>query len=170
MTKARTLADFNTTAIPASAITGLTSSDNTPNFKVYRSGGYQTYGANASNVLVAFDGESWDSDNAVSNSVFTVPTGEAGLYCFTYAVGVQDMGSDQAIVVKARKNDSTDLHESRFYNHRSNTANLDPRPCTFTANLAAGDTVDIRITTPSTVGVGLNGEDIQYFEGFKLAE
>ena len=109
MTKARTLADFNTTAIPAAVITGLSSGGtNAPAFDVKLSSNQDI--GDASSATVAFNSESIDTDTAFNSSTYRFTPQTAGNYFITFTLyaypsttAATDLGKVQASI---RKNGS----------------------------------------------------------------
>ncbi len=61
-----------------------------PNFLVYLSGGN---GSAVSEATIAYNSEQYDDTNNVVNGVFTVPTGQAGIYSFTHAASAYSFGT-----------------------------------------------------------------------------
>jgi len=143
---------------------------NTPRFLAYKGSGYQGYGTSTT-AKVTFDTEEHDSDSAydTSQSRFTVPTGEAGVYLFGFRLAVQDVGSDLAAQVSGYKNGTggTLLSIFTLHNQLASTSNVDGQG-TFVATLAEGDYVEMYVTTPATSGAGGAGLAYQFFYGFKL--
>lgn len=177
MTKARTLADFNTTAIPASVLTGalpaingsaLTNlpagATNTPAFRAYRSTN-QPDCPSGQLTKVLLDATDYDTNSAFSNNVFTVPTGEAGKY-FLYG-SIQTTSSDDFddYQVKITKNGSTGLARGRIRHHYTDTSQV-----TTVAELAVGDTIELSFYNGHGSAKQLFGDSQGTFlGGFKLA-
>ena len=61
-----------------------------PNFLVYLSGGN---GSAINDNTIAYNSEQYDDTNNVVNGVFTVPTGQAGIYSFTHASSAYSFGT-----------------------------------------------------------------------------
>ena len=61
-----------------------------PNFLVYLSG---SNGTATSGATIAYNSEVYDDTNNVTSGVFTVPTGQAGVYSFTAHVNAYNLGT-----------------------------------------------------------------------------
>ncbi len=99
MTKARTLADFNTTSIdpallddtgtiPSALLAGVGGGDNTPAFHAYSPDSFQGI-ASATDVTVDVSNERFDTDNAFNTSTKRFTPQTAGKY-FVYGNVVLD--------------------------------------------------------------------------------
>ena len=71
-----------TTLSVAGSTSGLP--DNTPSFFASNSGANQDI-SDATNTKVTLGNEIYDTNSAFANSKFTVPSGEAGKYCFVFS-------------------------------------------------------------------------------------
>ena len=91
--------------------------DNTPMFHAYMSGNQSI--SNSSNTKIAFDSERIDTDSAfdTSNYRFTVPSGGAGKYVFTYwgKMGLDDGKILQLIMYKNGSELSSEETRANFY-------------------------------------------------------
>ena len=112
----------DTISIPSGAtlsVSGSTSglADNTPMFHAYMSGNQSI--SNSSNTKIAFDSERIDTDSAfdTSNYRFTVPSGAAGKYVFTYwgKMGLDDGKILQLIMYKNGSELSSEETRANFY-------------------------------------------------------
>jgi hypothetical protein len=94
---------------------------NTPMFHAYMSGNQSI--SNSSNTKIAFDSERIDTDSAfdTSNNRFTVPSGAAGKYLFTYwgKMGLDDGKILQLIMYKNGSELSAEETRANFYSSGS---------------------------------------------------
>ena len=106
----------DTITLPATA-TLTNFPDNTPMFHAYMSGNQSI--SNSSNTKIAFDSERIDTDSAfdTSNNRFTVPSGAAGKYLFTYwgKMGLDDGKILQLIMYKNGSELSSEETRANFY-------------------------------------------------------
>ena len=188
MTKARTLADFNTTAIPASVLTGalpalngsaLTNLPaggeiNSPYFNGQKSSD-QTISRNTMTTVTGFTNGEIDSDNAFDGTTFTVPSGKAGVYFFSAAItnDFASIGNDgERILVAFRKNSSnSNVPESDFA--KGSGYNIQRYTGTISAvlSMAVGDTMEVSVynkdgDASSNAKVTSNS----FFMGFRIKE
>ena len=84
--------------------------ENTPAFKVLMTTGQSIPSSTA--TVVAFDTEIFDTDNAVSSGVFTVPSGKAGKYLFTVNGGITTNTDINEINLWLSKNSQTALNST----------------------------------------------------------
>ena len=178
MTKARTLATFDTTSIPASVLTGnlpqldgssLTNlpagATNTPAFRAYLNSNQNNCAA-GDNTTILLDSVDYDTDSAFANNKFTVPAGKAGKYLLYGSVQTnssEDFDDYQAVIFK---NSTTGIARQRLRHHYADNANV-----TTTAVLAVGDTIELKIYNGSSSSKTVFGDTQGTFlGGFKLAE
>ena len=83
-------------------------SDSTPSFRATMSGNQSI--ANETFVKGAFNTETWDTDSAYDTSTyrFTVPSGEAGKYCFVSKAAIDNIDDGESITSAYYKNGSRD--------------------------------------------------------------
>jgi len=124
--------------------------DNTPSFMVLLSSGQSISGS--TNTVVAFDTEIFDTDNAVSSGVFTVPSGEAGKYFFTANGGLNTGNNVDYVNIWISKNSQTTIASTNGeaigieHYHAGSTGTANQSRCVSgTMNLAVGDTVRVYI-------------------------
>ena len=123
---------------------------NTPSFMVLLNSGQSISGS--TNTVVAFDTEIYDTDNAVSSGVFTVPSGEAGKYFFAANGGINTGNNVDYVNIWLSKNSQTTIASTNGeaigieYYHAGSTGTANQaRSISGTMNLAVGDTVRVYI-------------------------
>lgn len=147
MTKARTLADFNTTSIPASVITGLPSvGANTPSFAITRSGNQAASDNTATRV--AFDSVKHDTDSGwvANDNQWVVPTGKAGRYLITTKVTLSSGGTNKmeeaSVFLRGGSAGTTNL-DYTTHQHATNKADAISVSLVGIYTLAAGDKISV---------------------------
>jgi len=145
---------------------------NTPSFKVILASA-QSIAHNTSTV-VAYDTEIYDTDNAISSGVFTVPSGKAGKYFFTAIGGFNSSNVIPNVTLGLSKNDetSTSATNGNFslieYRHLG-SGNANTHHCvTTTFDLAVGDTVKVRIYQNYGSAQNTTEDARTAFSGYKL--
>ena len=73
---------------------------NTPSFFASNSGANQDI-SDATNTKVTLGNEVYDTDSAFADSRFTVPSGEAGKYCFVFSVDCHSLAVDNLNIANA---------------------------------------------------------------------
>ena len=146
--------------------------DNTPSF----------YASLTTNVTISdntitkipFATEVWDTDNAYDNSSnyrFTVPSGEAGKYYFTFQ-GSMGIKKHYHIVVYLKKNGSFIGGEQIFTNGYEQSADNNIGAIyNQVLDLAVSDYVEmfVKINNNGTSSAFLHGDNfVTFFSGFKL--
>ena len=123
---------------------------NTPSFMVLLASGQSISGS--TNTVVAFDTEIFDTDNAVSSGVFTVPSGKAGKYFFAVNGGINTGNNVDYVNIWLSKNSQTTIASTNGeaigieYYHAGSTGTANQARCVSgTMNLAVGDTVRVYI-------------------------
>ena len=139
---------------------GLT---NTPSFYVYKNAVQAI--AHATETVVTWQVERFDTDSAFASNTFTVPSGKGGKYLFNAAIRWDTDTDFQGVRLTLRKNSSnfsSAWTRNEYYQTQQLTSILD---------LSATDTVDIvcRQTQGGSINVGAaDSGDISWFQGFKL--
>jgi len=151
-----------------------TSASNSPTFAVRLSTDQSV--PNQSATKLTLDTEDWDTDSAwdTTNYNFTVPSGQAGRYCFNGHVRILAIwghnSNSHFSQVQIRVNDANKA-EHRVYDTSATTKDLDLQ-VSKVLNLAVGDVVDFRVYHN---GAGQQNQNISsgaaqtWFTGFKLA-
>ena len=140
--------------------------DNTPAFMAYLSSSQSI--PNTTGTKLIFQTEVFDTDSAynTSDGLFTVPTSEAGKYCFNFATRLTNWNLASQAQIFIRVNGSTDklLNESGDRDGDNNTF----MSCGI-INLSVGDTVGVYFYQDGGNGASLRtGEQNSYFSGYKL--
>ena len=114
--------------------------------------------------------EELDTNNAVSNGIFTVPAGMGGIYLFHQGVTINGIGASTFIITGLSINGSMD-NQHEVYNPTMIT-NQSVRNTTV-GNLNAGDTVEFKVYHPANGGgnrdTGFAQNRKAFFAGFRLA-
>ena len=183
MTKARTLADFNTAGvltststinpanldstgtIPSALLAGVGGGENTPAFRAYL-GSSQGSCASGANTTILLDSVDHDTDSAFANNKFTVPAGKAGKYLLYGSIQTNSSEDFDDYQVVIFKNSALQIARARHSHHYADNANV-----TTTAVLAVGDTIELKIYNGSSTSKTVFGSPQGTFlGGFKLAE
>jgi hypothetical protein len=142
---------------------------NTPAFFAYNSLA-QTLSNNTLTKII-FDSEKFDTDNAFASNTFTVPSGEAGKYLFSWGLNYFNAGEEiQAALLNIKVNNSTFIEGwqgTKVYteDYKHGSALID---------LSAGNTVDVHLyitasnSSSSTIRSGGASSYHTFFSGFKL--
>ena len=147
---------------------------NTPNFFVSLT---NNVGITDNTITkIPFNTEVFDTDNAFDNSSnyrFTVPSGKAGKYYFTFQ-GQMGILKHYQITIYLRKNGSTIGTEAIFPNGYEQSADNNIRShYTTLLNLVAGDYIEmyVKINNNGTQSAFLHGDNfVTFFTGFRLVE
>ena len=136
---------------------------NTPSFYVFKNA--QQAIAHATETVVTWQVERFDTDSAFASNTFTVPSGKGGKYLFNAAIRWDTDTDFQGIRLTIRKN------SSNFSSVWSRNDYYQTQQLTSILDLSATDTVDIvcRHTQGGSINLGPNDQgDISWFQGFKL--
>jgi len=122
---------------------------NTPAFQVLLASGSDI--SSGTNTVIAFDTEIFDTDNAVSNGVFTVPSGKAGKYFFSVNGGMNTANDISRVQIWLSKNNQTNITTTSGwaiaidYFHKGSSTSFQTECVSGTMDLAVGDTVRVYI-------------------------
>ena len=195
MTKARTLADFDTSgvltsastldatklsgtlpALNGSALTNLPAGGetNSPYFSAKKASD-QTITRNTMTDVSGFTDNEIDSDSAFDGTTFTVPSGKAGVYFFSALVtsDFDSIGNDgERILVTFEKNGSdSGMPSSDFA--KASGYNIQRYANTVSAvlNLAVGDTINVAVYNKDGDASGnAKVTTNSHFMGFRIKE
>ena len=124
--------------------------DNTPAFQVLLSSSQSIN--SGTNTVIPFDTEIFDSDNAVLNGVFTVPSGKAGKYFFSVNGGMGTGVDIEYVNLWLSKNNQTNITTTSGwaiaieYYHQGAAGSSNQIQCVSgTMDLAVGDSVKVYI-------------------------
>ena len=140
--------------------------DNTPAFYATASSN-QTI-SNTTFTKMLFQTESFDTDSAydASNSTFTVPSGEDGLYCFYNNIRMPlSDGEESAFLLNV--NGANNLFTGQ-QNYPGNNSSFYHQYVTM-VNLSAGDVVYLNMYVTSS-GTRTTNSGYCYFSGFKIGK
>ena len=149
----------------------LASEANTPSFQVLLSSSQSLN--NSANVVIAFDTEIFDTDNAVSSGVFTVPSGKGGKYFFTVNGGIA-RGQEVLVNMWLSKNSQTTIATtsgnaiSIDYTHFGASDATQVRSLSGTFDLNASDTVRVYIYHDASNATDSTNKGRFTFSGHKL--
>jgi len=144
---------------------------NTPNFFVYKNSSQTISDATATKIT--WTSEVFDTASAFASDKFTVPSGQAGKYLFSFASHTYDASEKLTQSNKA------------FYKNGSQVGSLDRtdgtyefvtdnRVYTILLNLSVGDYIETYVwgntTDNSSFSVYGEGQYYTYFQGFKIIE
>ena len=128
----------------------LASEANTPAFQVLLSSSQSVN--SGTNTIIAFDTEIFDSDNAVSSGVFTVPSGKAGKYFFAVNGGMNTGNNIEYVNLWISKNGQTTIATTsgwaiaiEYYHQGDAGSSNQIQSVSGTMDLAVGDSVKIYI-------------------------
>jgi len=111
--------------------------------------------------------EELDTSNAVSNGIFTVPSGQAGSYVFHFGITVNGIGSGTYITTGLFVNGSIDNQHEVY--HPTIITNQAVR-ATSVATLTDGDTVEFKINqgSGSNKDTGFAQNRKAFFTGYRI--
>ena len=143
-------ASVGTAQLADSSVTSakLASGANTPSFLVMLNTNQSI--ATATNTVIAFDVEVFDTDSAISSGVFTVPSGKAGKYFFSVNGGMNTGNTINTIKIFLSKNSQTDITSNAGdaigiqFKHGGTPSEI-IHSLSGTMDLAVGDTVRVYI-------------------------
>ena len=117
---------------------------------------------------VAFDTENFDTDNAfdTSTNLFTVPTGKAGKYSFTYLTFVDDIDANDYAIAYLEKNGTIIGHSINQFTSSLSTQNV-PVQNTTVEDCAEGDEIEVVIKITGA-GTQVLRSANTIFTGYKL--
>tara|TARA_R100001463_G_scaffold62107_1_gene115006 strand:- start:334 stop:885 length:552 start_codon:yes stop_codon:yes gene_type:complete len=146
---------------------------NTPAFQVLLNSAQSI--SSGTNTVVAFDTEIFDTDNAVSSGVFTVPSGKDGKYFFTVNGGISTGSNVEYVNIWLSKNDQTTIATNSGnaiaveYYHPGVAGTNDQIQCVSgTFDLSAGDTLKVYILQASGSSHNTSVKGRFTFSGHKL--
>jgi hypothetical protein len=145
--------------------------ENTPAFQVLLSSSQLIN--NNTNTVIAFDTEIFDTDNAVSNGVFTVPSGKAGKYFFAVNGGVI-RGQDINVNLWLSKNNQTTIATTSGwaiaveYRHLGSSNSIQVYSVSGTFDLAVGDSVKVYLYHSAANSTDSTDKGRFTFSGHKL--
>ncbi|BAQ88645.1 c1q globular head like domain containing protein [uncultured Mediterranean phage uvMED] len=147
--------------------------DNTPAFQVLLNSAQSI--SSGTNTVVAFDTEIFDTDNAVSSGVFTVPSGKAGKYFFTVNGGISTGSNVEYVNIWLSKNDQTTIATTsgwaiavEYYHQGVAGTNNQIQCVSGTFDLAVGDSVKVYILQASGSSHNTSEKGRFTFSGHKL--
>ena len=140
---------------------------NTPAFRATMSADQSI--PNESFTKGAFNTETWDTDSAydTSNYRFTVPSGEAGKYCFVSQAAIDNLDSGEFIATAYYVNGTRD---DKSYNAQwvsKSTNGFGYCNNVYIVNLSASDYVEFFVSHNEGASQNLEA-DYSYFGGYKL--
>jgi len=143
---------------------GVTVNVNRPAFSVTPSSGQSI--PDATFTKVVFDTEEYDTDSAFSDSKFTVPSGQAGKYCFISCPGTMTLSDGKVIASYIYKNGSALSDAYQAYG-TSNT-NRNGLNHVSVLDLSAGDYIEIYAYQNQGSAETPDQTRNAFFRGFKI--
>ena len=135
-----------------------------PNFLVYLSG---SNGSAVGEATIAYNSEQYDDTNNVVNGVFTVPTGQAGIYSFTHASSAYSFGTSG--FMKAQIVTTGTIANAFFGSSATASGGVDHFcSAALIVKLSATDTVFCRWKLPAS-GTYSAGLAYNWFSGTRIA-
>ena len=121
---------------------------------------------------ISFDTERFDTDNAMTSTTFTVPSGKAGKYFF-YSTGIIDANSvTQLSYINSNYYKNGSAINNILFDFRNNNVHQFNCPNTIILDLVAGDYIELYMRGYDTSGnPNVNGSpslDITYFMGYRI--
>jgi len=186
MTKARTLADFNTTSIdpallddtgtiPSALLAGVGGGENTPAFHTYLSTSLDN--SHNSWFKAPFNSEKFDTGSAydnVTNYKFTVPADKAGKYnLYATCKMMNNVGTYCVQMWVAIRVNGVDRAVFGFDSNQASHTRREAVGGSTVQSLSVGDYVEVYVFGETGDSQNLRlvgGEEGTYFGGFKLAE
>ena len=121
---------------------------------------------------VAFDTERFDTDNAMTSTTFTVPTGKGGKYFFYSTVIVDANALTQLSYINSNFYKNGSSANNILFDFRNNHVQQFNCPNTIILDLVPGDYMELYIRGYDTSGnPNVNGDssrDITYFMGYRI--
>jgi hypothetical protein len=140
---------------------------NTPNFSYYKSGSSQVISNATVTKITYFNAQSYDTHSAFSSGRFTVPSGQAGKYCFFVTI------SSDATSVNTTNYFQLEFKKNGTLTQGTNNM-LRPAYAQFqiftVSELSVGDYIEVFIYQDSGSSIQLDGNTRTFFAGYKLIE
>jgi len=156
----------STITVPNGALTG----QNYPSF--YRVKTSSTSITNNTFTRVSFDTERFDTDNAMTSTTFTVPSGKDGKYFFHAACIVDANAVTQLSYINSKFYKNGSNVNDILFDFRNNHVQQFNCPNTIILDLVAGDYIELYIRGLDTSGdPNVNGssvKDLTYFMGYRI--
>jgi len=134
---------------------------NTPAVLVTNSGDQSI--ATATNTLATFDTETIDTDSAFASNVFTVPSGEGGMYFISFRGSMSGIDAGEFIQLRIYLNGSS----SAFFENRMTAYTTDVEfkfSASGSLNLSAADTISYYVYQNSGDSQNLNSAGLYIFK------
>tara|TARA_R100000322_G_scaffold167606_1_gene135786 strand:- start:1 stop:519 length:519 start_codon:yes stop_codon:yes gene_type:complete len=146
---------------------GVILNSNTPAFRARKTSNQSA--ATGTNVKITFDTEDYDTDNAFTDSKFTVPSGQAGKYLFIFFTRIRNAADITSQEWSFYKNGSKEDRISTQHNYTSGDSQYQSYGFSTTLNLSASDYIEVYVNHNASGAVEINGgTGITIFQGFKI--
>jgi len=152
-----------TTAFVTTAVSNIRVGS-VPNFLVYFTG---ANGSAVNGAYLGYNTELYDDTNNVVSGVFTVPSGQAGVYQFNAASSVYNIGTTGYFRIQLVTSGSTGLDVNGSQTLAQGVTDVFSI-VSGTVKLAVGDTVRVRFVVPAT-GLYSSGLTYNSFSGVRVA-
>ena len=139
----------------------------TPAFKARKTSNQSV--AASTDVKITFDAEDFDTDSAFADSKFTVPSGKAGKYSFTFFNRIRDASDILSLEYSFYKNGSKEDRISNVHNYISGDSQYQSYGFSTTMDLSASDYIEVYVNHTAGGAMSLNGgTGITIFTGFRI--
>lgn len=155
-------ASFNNGTGIANLATNVTSISNPYKFRATRNAAANT--GNAAFAVIAMDTEQYDTNNNHSAGVYTAPV--AGFYHFCGGCNVSGVGAGGTVVLSLFKN-GTEYTRGQQTTIPSQVVSANVAD---TIQLAAGDTVDVRVYGAAAYALTVSNTIYNFFSGFLVSQ
>jgi hypothetical protein len=146
---------------------GVTLNSNTPAFRARKTSNQNA--ATGTNVKLTFDTEDYDTDNAFTDSKFTVPSGQAGKYFFIFFARIRNAADITSQEWAFYKNGSKEDRLSTQHNYTSGDSQYQAYGFSTTLDLSASDYIEVYVNHNASGNLEINGgTGITIFQGFKI--
>jgi len=127
---------------------------------------------NETYTRVSFDTERFDTDNTMTTTTFTVPSGKAGKYFFHSACIIDANAVTQLGYINNKFYKNGSQVNNILFDFRNNYVQQFNCQNTIILDLVAGDYIEVYVRGFETSGNpnvnGSSGEDITYFMGYRI--
>ena len=138
-----------------------------PSFRARKTSNQNT--ATGTDVKITFDTEDYDTDSAFADSKFTVPSGKAGKYYFSFFARIRNAADITSQEWSFYKNGSKEDRLSTQHNYTSGDSQYQSYAFSTILDLSASDYVEVYVNHNASGAVETNGgTGITLFQGFRI--
>ena len=125
--------------------------------------------ATGTNVKITFDTEDYDTNNAFTDSKFTVPSGFAGKYFFVFFARIRNAADITSQEWAFYKNGSKEDRLSTQHNYTSGDSQYLAYGFSTTLDLSASDYIEVYVNHNASGALEVNGgTGITIFQGYRI--